>query len=150
MSNNPGFSRSLATSYVQYLTYSYVSGRGFAVGVHGGESSFEVSSDHTAFFRGSVGLGTAAPGAILDVAGAGDGVNLLKFTTDRPWVFQQQGTGSGAHLVLRSLAGGKWFKIQEHDGTDVFKIRSNTGDSYFKGAMGIGTTSPESYKLAVE
>lgn len=55
MNNNPGFTRAIATSHVQYLTYSAGAGQGFAVGVNGGNSSFEVTgSDHKAFFRGNI------------------------------------------------------------------------------------------------
>lgn len=56
MYNSPGFTRALTSSYVQYLTYSTGTGQGFALGVNGGNSSFEIrGSDHQAYFRGSVG-----------------------------------------------------------------------------------------------
>ena len=65
MSLNPGFTRTLSTSYIQYFTYSSAAGHGFALGVNGGQSSFEVrGSDHAAFFRGNVNVGTA----VLDAA----------------------------------------------------------------------------------
>ncbi len=70
MSNSPGFTRALATTHTSYVTYSNGAGQGFAVGVNGGNSSFEVAgSDHTAYFRGNVGLGTAAPESKLEVNG---------------------------------------------------------------------------------
>ena len=70
MSVNPGFTKSLATSHSEYLTYANSAGQGFAMGVNGGESSFEVrGSDHTAFFRGNVGIGTANPNQKLTVNG---------------------------------------------------------------------------------
>jgi hypothetical protein len=70
MSVNPGFTKSLATSHSQYVTYYSGAGQGFALGVNGGESSFEVrGSDHTAFFRGNVGIGTANPTQKLTVNG---------------------------------------------------------------------------------
>src|SRR5258707_3161598 len=43
MSPTPGFTTSMATSHVEYLTYSTGPGQGFAVGVNGGQSSFEVT-----------------------------------------------------------------------------------------------------------
>jgi hypothetical protein len=61
MNENPGFTRGLSTAHVQYLTYGNGATQGFAVGVNGGNSSFEVrGSDHQAYFRGNVGIGTTA------------------------------------------------------------------------------------------
>lgn len=58
MSASPGFSRSIATGHVQYLTFWDGPGQGFAVGRNAGESSFEIAgSNHSAFFRGNVGIG---------------------------------------------------------------------------------------------
>jgi hypothetical protein len=58
MNADPGFTRSLTNIHVQYLTYASNPGQGFAIGVNGGESSFEVGGDHRAYFRGNVGIGT--------------------------------------------------------------------------------------------
>jgi hypothetical protein len=58
MNTDPGFTRSLTNIHVQYLTYGSNPGQGFAIGVNGGESSFEVAGDHKAYFRGNVGIGT--------------------------------------------------------------------------------------------
>ena len=70
MSQSPGFTTSMATSHVQYLTYFTGPGQGFAVGVNGGQSSFEITgSNHNAFFRGNVGIGTISPDAKLAVSG---------------------------------------------------------------------------------
>ncbi len=61
---NPGFTRALANRHVQYLTYSTSAGQGFAIGVNGGNSSFEIlGSNHMAYFRGNVGLGTTSTGS---------------------------------------------------------------------------------------
>lgn len=60
----------------------------------------------------------------------GDGNNLLTFNTERPWIFRQLGTGSGAALELYSTVGLKNF------------ILNTTG------SIGIGMTNPE-FKLDV-
>ena len=66
MSSTPGFSRSIATSHVQYLSYGNSAEQGFAVGVNGGQSSFEITSgNHQAFFRGNVGIGTTTPFVVV-------------------------------------------------------------------------------------
>lgn len=69
MNVNPGFNRAMATSHVQYLTYGSDTGQGFAIGVNGGNSSFEVTGNHTAYFRGNVGIGTINPTTKLHVNG---------------------------------------------------------------------------------
>ncbi|MBG6133195.1 hypothetical protein IWQ47_004471 [Aquimarina sp. EL_43] len=70
MNENPGFSRSMLTAHVQYLTYAPGTTQGFAVGVNQGDSSLEIrGSDHTAFFRGNVGIGTTNPDMKLTVKG---------------------------------------------------------------------------------
>ena len=53
-----------------------------------------------------VGIGTAYPSAGLDIYKGGDGAQLLKFNTERPWVFQQTGSEAAANLDLHSLNGG--------------------------------------------
>lgn len=74
MSATPGFTRGLATSHVQYLTFASGAGQGFAVGDNvTGLSAFEVASSgsgYNAYFRGNVGIGTASPDARLNVGDA--------------------------------------------------------------------------------
>lgn len=75
MSLTPGFTRSLATSHVEYLTFANGAGQGFAVGDNiSGLSAFEVTgagNSYQAYFRGGVGIGTPSPAAgyKLDVTG---------------------------------------------------------------------------------
>lgn len=66
-----GFTRALVTSQTQFLTYAASSGQGFAIGVNGGNSGFELlGSNHQAYFRGNVGIGTTSIGSYkLAVAG---------------------------------------------------------------------------------
>ena len=70
MGTGSSFSRALATSHIQYITYNSSVGQGFAVGVNGGNSSFEIrGSDHQAYFRGNIGIGTTAPLSKLGILG---------------------------------------------------------------------------------
>ena len=41
-----------------------------------------ITDEDRNYFSGSVGIGSAAPAAKLDIAATGDGAALLKFTTD--------------------------------------------------------------------
>ncbi|WP_347922481.1 hypothetical protein [Pontimicrobium sp. SW4] len=64
MNDNPGFNRSLVTSHTQFIAYGLNNNQGFAVGRNGEDSSFEIGgTNHTAFFRGNVGIGTTTPGS---------------------------------------------------------------------------------------
>jgi hypothetical protein len=58
MSATPGFTKALATSYTTFLTYAAATNEGFAIGVQGKNSSFEIrGSDHLAYFRGGASFG---------------------------------------------------------------------------------------------
>lgn len=69
--------------------------------------------------EGEVGIGTAAPLAKLDIINAGEGAQLLRFGTERPWVFQQGYSGPSAALQLKSTVGIKEFDIVAAGGTVV-------------------------------
>ncbi len=144
MSTTPGFTTSLTTAHVQYATYAGGVGQGFAVGVNGGLSSFEVTgSNHNAFFRGNVGIGTATPGTKLQVNGSGT-YNVDLAVSGRI----QTGDGSGN--------GGIWLN---NPGTMfVGQLNGTTLGLYNNGDwglaldnnrnVGIGTNSP-AHKLEV-
>jgi hypothetical protein len=92
---------------------------------------------------GNVTIGSSATGAAkLDIVAQGNGANILKLSSERPWVFQQQGIGAASQLVLRDLSGDKYFKIQDYNGSDAFSIYSSSGDAVFKGRLGIGISDP--------
>jgi hypothetical protein len=161
MSDTPGFSRSLATSHVQYLTYNNGIGHGFAVGVNGGQSSFEIAgSNHTAFFRGSVGIGTPSPasGFGLDVTGSSKMTNLalglgITTTATRPlqvkdnqpdhMAFFENAHASGYGLVVNAVNDPlRVGTVGDVSGGNFFVIKSN-------GNVGVGVTDPDQ-KLTVK
>lgn len=72
-SSTPGFTRALATSHVQYMTFANGVGQGFALGDNvSGLSAFEVASSgnsYQAYFRGNVGIATTSTPHRLTVSG---------------------------------------------------------------------------------
>lgn len=155
MSATPGFTTSMATSHVQYLTYSTGAGQGFALGVNGGQSSFEITGiDHNAFFRGSIGIGTI-PGAKLSLRGSTNSQGLvigncdvsgyqshLGFTTA-----DQSRLGLATESYFNVYNDGKWnFNSANTNGITLPISFSTNGASriFIKadGHVGIGTTNP--------
>jgi hypothetical protein len=70
----------------------------------------------------NVGIGTTAPGAVLDVKATGDGASVLKLSTDRPWVFKQKGIDAGTQLELNSTMDNKSFIITSKQGDRVARF----------------------------
>lgn len=140
MSPAPGFTRSLATSHVQYLTYFNGPGQGFAVGVNNGQSSLEITgNNHQAYFRGNIGVGTVSPYSSSRLH--------VKATVDTPW-----------NLISESSSNGRIIGLS-HDGTQGIVAVSYLGNNGFSplqfrtsnlarltidvgGNVGIGTASP--------
>lgn len=56
-----------------------------------------------------IGLGTSSPHSKLEISGTGHGLALLRFSLDRPWVFEQLGSGADSKLRLRALVNEKRF-----------------------------------------
>jgi hypothetical protein len=150
MSADPGFTRSLATSHVEYLTYSTSPGQGFAVGVNGGQSSFEIlGSSHNAFFRGHVGIGTPSPEAKLDISNIAAEepaiklASLIMVPNMLNWSWNSIAREGDAGLIIKN---GKSLVIAPHqNAVSGMRITAN-------GDVGIGTpltTNPNNYRLAV-
>ncbi len=87
---------------------------------------------------GNVGIGTIAPLSRLDIAVTGDGAELLRFSTERPWLFRQVRSGSVSGLQLLSTVGQKYFEITSSDGANVASFLADSTSS----KVGIGTANP--------
>ena len=96
------------------------------------------ASDLAGTLGSKVGIGTTAPASTLDIAATGEGAELLRFSTERPWVFRQVRTGPSAGLQLFSTTGQKKFEITANDGNNVATFLADSGNS----KVGIGTTDP--------
>jgi len=119
---------------------------------HGNSSSF------TEMMRieggGNVGIGTTSPSARLDIAPDAN-KHMLRFSSSRPWVFKETGSGTTSKLVLQSTADGKDFEIHNTNGVRIAHFHTSVDPSYERiyllsggGKLGIGTSSP-SYTLDV-
>ena len=86
---------------------------------------------------GNVGIGTDAPGVLLDVSAA-DGVS------DNAWVSQirnlesTDGRSYGVKISAGSTSGDTSFQVSDHDGANTHFIIKGDGN------VGIGTTVPQS------
>jgi hypothetical protein len=81
---------------------------------------FYANGSAPSYFGGDVGINTTDPQAPIDIAATGDGANLLRFETERPWVFRQINTGAGTKLNLHCESGAKDLIISARNsgGTD--------------------------------
>jgi hypothetical protein len=149
MSNNPGFTRALATSHVEYLTFANGAGQGFAVGdVVAGFSAFEVGSSgsgYNAYFRGNVGINNPSPGFRLDVTptsatgtgirvsdnGSNPGVQLLTIGDDAFFTDIDQ-----AHtLGLYSTSDATMGVLRLGNGSNVVRTTASTQQGVFGQAL---------------
>jgi hypothetical protein len=142
---------SVAAPYVQVKT-----GRDFVVVDDlyvGGDSEFsgDLTVEGDCIYSGSVGIGTASPSAKLDIAALGDGTELLRFSTERPWVFRQLQTGPSSELDLHSTVDAKTFRITSLDNTTTASFTTSNTPTNNKvilvpvgGKVGIGTETPTS------
>lgn len=75
---------------------------------------------------------------LLDVVGSGAGTELLRFNTERPWVFRQIYTGPSTGLQLKATSGLKNFEITCTNDVNVATFLTDTVNP----RVGIGTTTP--------
>ncbi|MBV7441193.1 hypothetical protein KRX57_07150 [Weeksellaceae bacterium TAE3-ERU29] len=71
---------------------------------------------------------------------SGDGEDLLKFETERPWAFKSVGTGENTVLTLQSDIADKKFKIVNLNGEAVAVFRA--GQDMAGNRVGIGVDDP--------
>jgi hypothetical protein len=64
----------------------------------------------------------------VDIKASGANAELLRFTTERPWVLRQGYTGPSAALHLQSTVGAKAFEILASGGTKVATFWANDAD----------------------
>ena len=130
-------------------TYIGGGGNGGYIGTKSNHSLYLYANDSdpllTVHPNRNIGIGTLTPHSKLDVAASGDGAELLRFTTDRPWLFRQVRIGPSTGLQLYSTVGQKKFEITTVEGINVATFFADGVDS----KVGIGTTDPAA-KLHVE
>ena len=155
MHTDPGFERAITTSHVQYITYHDNSTQGFALGVNGGQSGFEIrGSDHKAYFRGKVGLGTTSPESYLQVGG--DTPDTKSFITlgksetssevNLPRILQKSILVPGASndLALATLSGnGGILFYTGASGQGVGAVSNKIRMAVTNNGVGIGTQTPD-------
>ena len=71
-------------------------------------------------------LSGGAISGLLTVSRVGDGVELLRFDTERRWSFFQRGTGPSAALELRPEFAGKSFIIANDAGTPIAEFHGSS------------------------
>ncbi|QLE02877.1 hypothetical protein HX109_15360 [Galbibacter sp. BG1] len=65
----------------------------------------------------------------------GDGAVLINFNTERPWSFQQVGTGAATQLSLIESTGSKLFSIGNNSDPNMIQFFSGTGNIISKGVI---------------
>jgi hypothetical protein len=161
MSASPGFTRGLATSHVEYLTFASGAGQGFALGDNvSGLSAFEVTGSgnaYQAYFRGNVGIGTPTPTRTLDLSTNGQitfGNNGYSSTGSPGLFWYSDNVNYGIYK-----SAGSWTSPNYQQLTLAFStgVVIDGGSAYGKsgtilqpngGKVGIGTTTP-AYTLHV-
>ena len=104
----------------------------------GSNLTVDTSVFHVDAVNDRVGFGTATPEAHLDVYKRGDGAELVRLNTARPWKLPQNGTGAASSLSLQTMNDNKFFHIRRSDGTSDIAFEVKTGGSL----VGIGTDDP--------
>lgn len=105
--------------------------------------------------NGNVGINSTSPLAKLDIRNTGEGAELLRLSTERPWIFKQSSTSVLTRLTLQSTIDDKVFEIVSPDPeivTAAFRANTITPAAYLIptiGRLGVGTYTPNA-RMAVE
>ncbi|MBI5762413.1 MAG: hypothetical protein HZA51_02680 [Planctomycetes bacterium] len=97
-------------------------------GTTGANRKINFWNEGGATFKGNIGIGTVTPLSKLDITATGTGAELLRFTTERPWIFRQTYTGPSTGLELYSTSGIKTFEITAVGGTKIATFSANDAD----------------------
>ncbi|NNF36063.1 MAG: hypothetical protein HKN68_18305 [Saprospiraceae bacterium] len=106
------------------------------------------SDKMTVLGNGNVGIGTTSPNSKLDIRSVGNNAEILRLSSERPWVFKQTGTASSANLTLQSINNGKNLELLGADGTTkaaIFSMWNDDPKVIFvpdNGNVGIGESNP--------
>jgi len=104
----------------------------------GSNLTVDTSVFHVDAVNDRIGIGTATPEAHVDVYKRGDGAELVRLNTERPWKLTQNGTGAASSLSLQTTNDNKFFHIRRSDGVSDIAFEVKTDGS----RVGIGTDDP--------
>ena len=123
--DQPATNKKLYMGYNASLDYAYISPYDLTTSTY---KNLVMTGSPT---QGRVGIGTGSPSAKLDIAATGDGTEVLRLSTERPWTFRQVGSGSGAELQLRSTVNDKEFSLASQSGSKLarFYLSNTLGNS---------------------
>jgi hypothetical protein len=101
------------------------------------------------YYDASKKLETSSTGATvtggLTANVTGDGTEVLRLGTERPWSFLQRNTGASSSLSFRSTVDGKFFDIEAEDGDLLARFIANNTTGlvalYYGGSQRFITTS---------
>jgi len=122
--------------------------------------TFDTSTLFVDSVSNRVGIGTTAPSEKLSVISGDFGISknskLQLETGSTSWYLGLLDSPTGAQILTTRATvynvydgANQGFMIRNTANTSLFEIEGDTGKTYIKGNVGIGTTNPDVYKLKV-